>query len=92
VADTIANSGRLHLAQQQRPMLGDIGPLATYPLALARKMFEVNVLGLLHLSAAPDPAHGGAGGGHRQHRVRLGRSRRASDRRLYGDQARSESG
>jgi NAD(P)-dependent dehydrogenase (short-subunit alcohol dehydrogenase family) len=48
VARTISRFGRLDLAHNNAGLLGEIGPLASYPLEQARKLFDVNVFGLLH--------------------------------------------
>jgi NAD(P)-dependent dehydrogenase (short-subunit alcohol dehydrogenase family) len=48
VGDTIARFGRLDLAHNNAAIMGSIGPLASYSLVEARKLFDVNVFGLLH--------------------------------------------
>jgi NAD(P)-dependent dehydrogenase (short-subunit alcohol dehydrogenase family) len=45
---TITRFGRLDLAHNNAAIMGSIGPLAEYPLEEARKLFDVNVFGLLH--------------------------------------------
>lgn len=48
VQKTISRFGRLDLAHNNAAIMGSIGPLADYSLAEARKLFDVNVFGLLH--------------------------------------------
>ena len=48
VAETIARFGRLDLAHNNAALLGSIVELVDYPLDVARRLLEVNVLGLLH--------------------------------------------
>jgi NAD(P)-dependent dehydrogenase (short-subunit alcohol dehydrogenase family) len=48
VAETVARFGRLDLAHNNAAIMGPIEPLASYPLDAARRLFDVNVFGLLH--------------------------------------------
>ena len=48
VAETVARFGRLDLAHNNAALLGPIVELANYPLDAARRLLEVNVLGLVH--------------------------------------------
>ena len=48
VAATVDRFGRLDLAHNNAAIMGPIEPLATYPLDAARRLFDVNVFGLLH--------------------------------------------
>jgi NAD(P)-dependent dehydrogenase (short-subunit alcohol dehydrogenase family) len=48
IADTITQFGRLDVAHNNAAIMGSIGPMADYDLAEARKLFDVNVFGLLH--------------------------------------------
>jgi NAD(P)-dependent dehydrogenase (short-subunit alcohol dehydrogenase family) len=48
VAETVARFGRLDLAHNNAALLGPIVGLVDYPLDAARRLLEVNVLGLVH--------------------------------------------
>jgi NAD(P)-dependent dehydrogenase (short-subunit alcohol dehydrogenase family) len=48
IAEAIKQFGRLDLAHNNAAIMGSIGPLADYSLTEARKLFDVNVFGLLH--------------------------------------------
>jgi NAD(P)-dependent dehydrogenase (short-subunit alcohol dehydrogenase family) len=48
VAETVARFGRLDFAHNNAALLGPIVELANYPLDAARRLLEVNVLGLVH--------------------------------------------
>jgi NAD(P)-dependent dehydrogenase (short-subunit alcohol dehydrogenase family) len=48
VTETVARFGRLDLAHNNAALLGPIVEMVNYPLDMARKLLEVNVLGLLH--------------------------------------------
>jgi NAD(P)-dependent dehydrogenase (short-subunit alcohol dehydrogenase family) len=48
VDETVARFGRIDLAHNNAALLGPIIDMVSYPLAMARKLFDVNVLGLLH--------------------------------------------
>lgn len=48
VTETVARFGRLDLAHNNAALLGPIVEMVNYPLDMARKLLEVNVLGLLY--------------------------------------------
>jgi NAD(P)-dependent dehydrogenase (short-subunit alcohol dehydrogenase family) len=48
VDETVARFGRLDLAHNNAALLGSIVELVDYPLDVARRLLEVNVLGLMH--------------------------------------------
>jgi NAD(P)-dependent dehydrogenase (short-subunit alcohol dehydrogenase family) len=48
IAATVARFGGLDVAHNNAAIMGPIAPLADYPLSDARKMFDINVFGLLH--------------------------------------------
>ena len=48
VDETVARFGRLDLAHNNAALLGAIVELVDYPLDVARRLLEVNVLGLMH--------------------------------------------
>jgi NAD(P)-dependent dehydrogenase (short-subunit alcohol dehydrogenase family) len=48
VNETVARFGRIDLAHNNAALLGPIVDMVNYPLDMARKLFDVNVLGLLH--------------------------------------------
>lgn len=45
---TVARFGRLDLAHNNAALLGPIVDMVSYPLTVARRLFDVNVFGLLH--------------------------------------------
>jgi NAD(P)-dependent dehydrogenase (short-subunit alcohol dehydrogenase family) len=47
VARTVERFGGLHLAHNNAGVLGPFAPLASYPLDAARRLFDVNVFGVL---------------------------------------------
>jgi NAD(P)-dependent dehydrogenase (short-subunit alcohol dehydrogenase family) len=63
VAATAERFGGLHLAHNNAGLLGPFAPLARYPLDAARRLFDVNVFGVLHCLQAQIPAMLTGGGG-----------------------------
>jgi NAD(P)-dependent dehydrogenase (short-subunit alcohol dehydrogenase family) len=47
VARTVERFGGLHLAHNNAGLLGPFAPMASYPLDAARRLFDVNVFGVL---------------------------------------------
>lgn len=45
---TVERFGGLHLAHNNAAIMGPVEPMVDYPLDVARKMFDVNVFGVLH--------------------------------------------
>jgi NAD(P)-dependent dehydrogenase (short-subunit alcohol dehydrogenase family) len=48
VQETVARFGRMDLAHNNAALLGPVVDMASYPPAMARRLFDVNVFGLLH--------------------------------------------
>jgi len=63
VAATLERFGGLHLAHNNAGLLGAFAPLARYPLDEARRLFDVNVFGVLHCMQAQIRAMLDCGGG-----------------------------
>src|SRR5262245_102507 len=63
VARTVERFGGLDLAHNNAGLLGPFEPLARYPLDAARRLFDVNVFGVLHCMQAQIPVMLARGGG-----------------------------
>jgi NAD(P)-dependent dehydrogenase (short-subunit alcohol dehydrogenase family) len=63
VARTVERFGSLHLAHNNAGLLGPFEPLASYPLDAARRLFDVNVFGVLFCLQAQIRVMLGSGGG-----------------------------